>query len=166
MDEFKHPFIVGSHKLKLSNMELLARELAIKLNLAIQIEDKDGLKITFGNEKATFINKLKPRNTFLIPELKYEFLIENFKLFMYDDFIEIKINFQVDYYNLLDMHERKKLKDLEFFQDFFKILTLLGCTEIYIGIFEEFSKGKKINYKWRNVLKEVSNTTNFKISLL
>jgi len=49
---------------------------------------------------------------------------------------------------------------------FFKILNPLGVTEIYFGVFDEFGNGKKIKYKWRNVLKEISNTTHFNVKSL
>jgi len=47
MDKFKNPFIVGAHKLKLLNLEQLAKDLALKLNATIKIESNEGLIITF-----------------------------------------------------------------------------------------------------------------------
>ena len=163
--EFKHPFIICSHKSKLSNLEQLGRTLAEKLNSTIQIENNEGFKITYESPNSNYCTQLKIASTTIIPQLKYEILLGDFKLSLFEDFIEIKINFEVDYFHLLDLHKRNGLKECEFFKEFFKILNTLGVTEIYFGVFDEFGNGKKIKYKWRNVLKEISNTTHFKLSL-
>jgi hypothetical protein len=163
--EFKHPFIICFHKLKLSNLEQLGRALAEKLNSTIQIENNEGFKITDESSNFTYCSQLKIASTTIIPQLKYEIRLGDFKLFLFEDFIEIKINFEVDYFHLLDLHKRNGLKKFEFFKEFFKILNTMGVTYIYFGVFDEFGNGKKVNYKWRNVLKEVSNTTHFKLSL-
>lgn len=165
MDKFQHPFIVCNHKLKLSSLEQLASQLALKANLTVLIEKEDGFKITFEPSNSIYNTKLKITSTTMIPQLKYELLLDDFKLFLYSDFIEILITFKVDYYHLLDLHKRNELTGFDFFQDFFGLLHTFGAKEIYFAIFEEFGNGKKFKYKWKNVLKEIMTHHHFKVSI-
>jgi hypothetical protein len=71
--EFKHPFIICSHKLKLSNLEQLGRTLAVKLNSTIQIENNEGFKITYESPNSNYCTQLKIASTTIIPQLKKGF---------------------------------------------------------------------------------------------
>lgn len=165
MDKFQHPFIVCHHKLKLTSLEQLGRHLAVKSNLTIQIVNEDGFKITFEPPKSIYSSKLKISSSSSIPQLKFELLLNDFRLIFFEDFIEILMNFKVDYYHLLDLHKRNELKEFMFFVNFFEILNSFGVKEIYIGIFEEFGNGKKFKYKWKNVVKEIITVCHFKVSI-
>lgn len=165
MDKFKHPFIVGAHKLKLSNLEQLAKDLAIKLNATVEIESKEGLIITFQSKKPFTTCRLIQRNSTLMPQLKYELILEEFKLIIYEDFIEILFLFQVDYFHLYDLSKKDELKKIDTFHRSFAILNILGVKEICIGVFDEFGNGNKIKYKWKNVLKEITTLQHFKVPI-
>ena len=165
MDKFQHPFIVCHHKLKLTSLEQLGRHLAVKSNLTIQIVNEDGFKITFEPPKSIYSSKLKISSSSSIPQLKFELLLNDFRLIFFEDFIEILMNFKVDYYHFLDLHNRNELKEFEFFQDFLKLLETFGVNEIYFGIFAEFGNGKKFKYKWKNIRKEISGLNYFKLTL-
>lgn len=165
MDKFKHPFIVGAHKLKLSNLEQLAKDLAIKLNATIEIESNEGLIITFKSKKPVNTGRLIQRNSTLMPQLKYELILEEFKLIIYEDFIEILFLFDVDYFHLYELSKKDELKKIDTFHRSFAILNILGVKEINIGVFDEFGKGKKIKYKWKDVLKEIITQQHFKVPI-
>lgn len=165
MDKFKHPFIVGAHKLKLTNLEQLAKDLAIKLNATVEIESKEGLIITFESKKPINAGRLIQRNSKFMPQLKYELILEEFKLIIYEDFIEILFLFDVDYFHLYDLSTKDELKKIDTFHRSFAILNILGVKEICIGVFDEFGNGKKIKYKWKNVLKETTSLRHFKVSI-
>jgi hypothetical protein len=165
MDEFKHPFIVGSHKLKLSNLEQLAKDLALKLNATVKIESQEGLIITFESKKPIYKGRLIQRNSKLTPQFKYELILEEFRLNIYEDFIEVLFRFDVDYFHLYDLSIKDELKKIDTFHRCFAILNIFGVKEIYIGAFNEFGKGKKIKYKWKNMLKEIITLRHFKFSI-
>lgn len=165
MDKFKHPIIVGAHKLKLSNLEQLAKDLAIKLNATVEIESSEGLIITFESKKPIYTGRLIQRNSTLMPQLKYELNLDEFKLIIYEDFIEILFLFDVDYFHLYDLSKKDELKKIDTFHRTFAILNILGIKEICIGVFDEFGNGKKIKYKWKNVLKEIITLHHFKVSI-
>ena len=165
MDKFKHPIIVGSHKLKLSNLEQLAKDLALKLNATIEIESNEGLIITFESKKLLNIGRLIQRNSTLMPQLKYQLILDEFKLIIYEDFIEILFLFDVDYFHLYNLSKKDELKKIDTFHRTFSILSILGIKEIYIGIFDEFGNGKKVKYKWKNVFKEIINYEHFRVSI-
>ena len=110
MDKFKHPIIVGAHKLKLSNLEQLAKDLALKLNAKIEIESKEELIITFKTKNPIYTGRLIQKNFNLIPQLKYQLNLDDFKLIIYEDFIEILFLFDVDYFHLYDLSKKDELK--------------------------------------------------------
>ena len=165
MDKFKNPFIVGAHKLKLSNLEQLAKDLAIKLNATVEIESNEGLIITFESKKPIYTGRLIQKNFNLIPQLKYQLNLEEFKLIIYEDFVEILFLFDVDYFHLYDLSKKDELKKIDTFLRTFAILNILGVIEICIGVFDEFGNGKKIKYKWKNILKEIITHQHFKVSI-
>ena len=165
MDKFKHPIIVGAHKLKLSNLEQLAKDFAIKLNAKIEIESIDELTITFESKKPIYTGQLIQKNFNLIPQLKYQLNLEEFKLIIYEDFVEILFLFDVDYFHLYDLSKKDELKKIDTFLRTFAILNILGVIEICIGVFDEFGNGKKIKYKWKNILKEIITHQHFKVSI-
>ncbi|MDD3005004.1 hypothetical protein [Flavobacterium sp.] len=165
MDKFKHPIIVGAHKLKLSNLEQLAKDLALKLNAKIEIESKEELIITFESKKPIYTGRLIQKNFNLIPQFKYQLNLNEFKLMIYEDFIEILFLFEVDYFHLYDLSTKEELKKIDTFHKTFTILNILGVREIFVGIFEEFGKGKELKYKWKNVLKEINTLQHFKVSI-
>ena len=165
MDKFKHPIIVGAHKLKLSNLEQLAKDFAIKLNAKIEIESIDELTITFESKKPIYTGQLIQKNFNLIPQLKYQLNLDEFKLIIYEDFIEILFLFDVDYIHLYDLSKKDELKKIDTFYRTFAILNILGVIEIFLGVFDEFGKGKEIKHKWKNVLKEITALHHFKVSI-
>lgn len=165
MDNFKKPFIVSPLKLKLSNLEQLAKDLALNLSATVEIESKEGLIITFESKKSIYKSRLIQKNSTLIPQLKYQLILDEFKLIIYEDFIEILFLFDVDYFHLFDLSKKNELKKIDTFHSSFTILNILGIKEICIGDFDEFGKGKKIKYKWKNVLKEIVAQHHFKISI-
>ena len=166
MNDFTHPFIVCRHRLKVKNFEQLAKELAIKLNLKLTAEYLSRFKITYENPNCSNDARLIEKKSTLIPQLKYHLIINDFTLFVYDDFFEILVNFDVDYYQLLVLHKKDEMKRIDFLINLFQLLHLLGVSEIYVGIFNEFGKDKKIKYTWRNISREVSKSNNtFKINL-
>ena len=165
MDKFKHPIIVGAHKLKLSNLEQLAKDLALKLNAKIEIESKEELIITFKTKNPIYTGQLIQKNFNLIPQLKYQLNLDEFKLIIYEDFIEILFLFDVDYFHLYDLSKKDELKKIDTFHRTFAILNILGVIEIFIGVFDEFGKGKEIKHKSKNVLKEITALHHFKVSI-
>ena len=165
MDKFKNPFIVGAHKLKLSNLEQLAKDLALKLNATIKIESNEGLIITFESKKPVNTGRLIQKNSKFMPYLKYELILEEFILIIYEDFIEILFLFDVDYFHLYELSKKDELKKIDTFHRSFAILNILGVKEICLGVLDEFGIEKKIKYKWKNVLKEIITLRHFKISI-
>ena len=165
MDKFQHPIIVCTHKLNLSSLEELARELAIESKLTIQIENEDGLKITFEPPKHIFSGELKINRLKIIPDLKYKLISDNYQLYLFAEFIEIKFTIEVDYYHFLHLYKRDELKEFLFFQDFFGLLKTFGATEIYFGIFEEFKNVLTFIYSWENVTQKISESNYFKVSI-
>lgn len=155
MNDFTHPFIVCRHRLKVKNFEHLAKELAVKLNLKLTAEYYSRFKITYENPNYSNEARLIEKKSTLIAQLKYHLIINDFTLIVYEDFFEILVNFDVDYYQLLELHQKDEMKRVDFFTDLFQLLHLLGVSEIYVGIFKEFGKDKKIKYTWRNVSREV-----------
>ena len=164
MDKFKHPIIVCSHKLNLSSLEVLAKQLATEARLSIQIENEEGLQITFEPPKYVLSGKLKIYSL-QIPQMKYKLTLDNYQLYMYEEFIEITFPFQVDYYHFLDLYKRDEFKESAFFKDFFEILKNFGTTEIYFGIFEEFKNVLSLIYNWKNVTQKISDSNYFKVSI-
>ena len=61
--------------------------------------------------------------------------------------------------------EKDELKKIDTFHRTFAILNILGVIEIFIGVFDEFGKGKEIKHKWKNVLKEITALHHFKVSI-
>lgn len=166
MNEFKHPFIVCHHRLKIKNLEKLAKELALKLNLKVTAEFEDRFKITYENPKPEGSLTIIERKSRLIPQMKYELRFTDFKIIIYEDFFEIVFKFEIDFFHILDLHQKNQLKEVAFFKGIFNLLSLIGISEIYIGIFEEFGKDKKIKYTWKNVFRELSKTSQtFKVQL-
>ena len=166
MNEFKHPFIVCRHRLKIKNLEQLAKELALKLNLKVTAEFEDRFKITYENPRPEGSVTIIERKSRLIPQMKYELRFTDFKTIIYEDFFEIVFKFEIDFFHILDLHQKNQLKEVAFFKEIFKLLLSLGISEIYIGVFEEFGKDKKIKYTWRNVFKELSKKPHtFKLQL-
>ena len=166
MNDFTHPFIVCRHRLKVKNFEQLAKELAIKLNLKLTEEYHSRFKITYENPNYSNEARLIEKKSTLIPQLKYHLIINNFTFIVYEDFFEILLNFDVDYYQLFELHQKDEMKRIDFFINLFQLLHLLGVSEIYVGIFKEFGKDKKIKYTWRNVFRELSKTSQiFKVQL-
>ena len=166
MNEFKHPFIVCRHRLKIKDIEQLAKELALKLNLKVTAEFEDRFKITYENPRSEGFVTIIERKSGLIPQIRYELRFNDFRIIIYEDFFEIVFNFEIDFFHILDLYHKNQLKEITFFKDFFNLLSLLGISEIYIGIFKEFGKGKKIKYTWRNVFRELSKKSEtFKVQL-
>ena len=166
MNEFKHPFIVCRHRLKIKNLEQLAKEFALKLNLKVTAEFEDRFKITYENPKPEGSLTIIERKSRLIPQMKYELRFSDFKIIIYEDFFEIVFKFEIDFFHILDLHQKNQLKEVAFFKDFFNLLSLISISEIYIGVFEEFGKDKKIKYTWRNVFRELSKISQtFKVQL-
>lgn len=166
MNEFKHPFIICCHRLKIKNFEQFAKELALKLNLKVTAEFEDRFKITYKNPKPEGSLTIIERKSGLIPQIKYELRFNDFKIIIYEDFFEIVFKFEIDFFHILDLHQNNQLKEVAFLKEIFKLLLSLDISEIYIGIFEEFRKGKKIKYTWKNVFRELSKTSQtFKVQL-
>lgn len=166
MNNFKHPFIVCRHRLKIKNLEQFAKGLALKLNLKVTAEFEDRFKITYQNPKPEGSLTIIERKSRLIPQMKYELRFNDFKIIIYEDFFEIVFNFEIDFFHILDLHQKNQLKEIAFFKDFFNLLSLISIQEIYIGVFEEFGKDKKIKYTWRTVFTELSQTSQtFKVQL-
>lgn len=166
MNEFKHPFIACRHRLKIKNLKQLAKELALKLNLKVTAEFEDRFKITYEDPTSKGLARIMERKSRLIPQLKYELHLNDFKIIIYEDFFEIVVKIEIDFFHLLDLHQKNQLKEVAFFKDFFNLLSLISISEIYIGVFEEFGKDKKIKYTWRNVFRELSKTSQtFKVQL-
>ena len=166
MTEFKHPFIVCRHRLKIKNLEQLAKELALKLNLKVTAEFEDRFKITYENPKPEGSLAIIERKSRLIQQMKYELHFNDFKIIIYKDFFEIISKLEIDFFHIRDLHQKNQLKEVAFFKEIFNTLSLISISEIYIGIFEEFGKDKKIKYTWRNVFKELSKKPHtFKLQL-
>jgi hypothetical protein len=159
MNEFKHPFVVCRHRIKIKNLEQLAKELALKLNLKVTAEFEDRFKITYEAPTSKGLARIMERKSRLIPQLKYELHLNDFKIIIYEDFFEIVFKFEIDFFHILGLHQKKQLKEVSFFKEIFNLLSLICISEIYIGIFEEFGKDKKIKYTWKNVFRELSKTS-------
>lgn len=166
MNDFKHPFIVCRHRLKIKNLEQLAKELALKLNLKVTVEFEDRFKITYENPKPEGSLTIIEKKSRLIPQMKYELRFNDFKIIIYEDFFEIVLEFETDFFHLLDIHKRNQLKEVDVIKEFLELLFKLAISEIYIGILDEFGKDKKIEYTWRNILREFSKHSNtFKVKV-
>lgn len=166
MNDFKHPFIVCRHRLKIKNLEQLAKELALKLNLKVTAEFEDRFKITYENPRTDGFVTIIEKKSRLIPQMKYDLRFNDFKIIIYEDFFEIVFKLEIDFFHILDLHQKNQLKEVAFFKDFFNLLSQICISEICIGIFEEFGKDKKIKYTWRNVFRELSKTSHtFKVQL-
>ena len=139
--------------------------MALKLNAKIEIESKEELIITFKTKNPIYTGRLIQKNFNLIPQLKYQLNLDDFKLIIYEDFIEILFLFDVDYIHLYDLSKKDELKKIDTFYRTFAILNILGVIEIFLGVFDEFGKGKEIKHKWKNVLKEITALHHFKVSI-
>ena len=167
MNDFPHPFIFCRHRLKVKNFEQLAKELAVKLNLKLTAEYHSRFKITYENPNYSNEARLIEKKSNLIPQLKYHLIINDFTAFVYKDFFEILVNFDVNYYQLLVLHKKDEMKRIDFLINLFQLLHLLGVSEIYVGIFNEFGKDKKIKYACRNVFEKISSLPqHFKVEIL
>ena len=121
MNDFKHPFIVCRHRLKIKNLEQLAKELALKLNLKVTAEFEDRFKITYENPKLEGQLTIIERKSRLIPQMKYELSFTDFKIIIYEDFFEIVFKFEIDFFHILDLHQKNQLKEVAFFKEFFNL---------------------------------------------
>lgn len=164
MNEFTTPFIVCRHRIKLKNLEQFAKELSLQLNFKVTAEFLDRFKITYENPKPEGFVTIIERKSKLIPQIKYELRFNDFKIICFEDFFEIVVYFDIDYFHLRDIHAKNQLKEVAVFSEIFHFLSVMGISELHIGILEEFGKQKKIKYTWRNVYKELSNTSqSFKV---
>ena len=151
MNEFTTPFIICRHRLKTKNLEQFAKELALKLNFKITAEFHDRFKITYENPKPEGSLAIIEVESRLIPQIKYELRFNGFKIICYEDYFEIVVYFDIDYFHLRDIHAKNQLKEVAVFGEIFHFLSLMGISEIHVGILEEFGNAKKVKYNWRNV---------------
>ena len=75
----------NSGKPRNNNLEQLAKDLALKLNAKIEIESKEELIITFKTKNPIYTGRLIQKNFNLIPQLKYQLNLDDFKLIIYED---------------------------------------------------------------------------------
>ncbi|MDD2986793.1 hypothetical protein [Flavobacterium sp.] len=165
---FEHPLIVCNHKLNLSNFDNFANELSTRLNLTIEMHDSSYSYLkTITNENEMGTGRLIIRKSLLIPDIRYELNHEEVLYIIYNDFIEIKFDFEVDYFHLKELTEQNKLESIKFFDSFFNLLKSIGVKELHFGIFNEFMKTTSIKYKWDTIFHELKNNHEyFKIILV
>lgn len=154
-ETYQHPSIACIHQLDLSDYKGLAAYLSQQLHLTIEMSSDcspilytKAIPFQDGFEKC----RLVERKGSLIPELKFEFIQNEFRLIIYEDFIEVSVEITIDYFHILQLHQENQLIKIEPFQTIFNQLKILGISVIYFCVFEEFRLGEKENYCWKNVL--------------
>lgn len=161
---FQHPTIVCQHQLDIFEFELFAIELSNRLCLDIEMYNytsSNSYIKTIINNKAKGIKTLKEKRSILIPEIKYELKLDEISLMIYNDFIEITFDNNLDYFHLKQLNDQHKLVNIGFFSNFLNQLKLLEIDEVYFGVFIEFDLDKNLNYSWKNVHSEISKKNNF-----
>ena len=154
-ETYQHPAISCTHQFDLSDFEALAIYLSQQLHLTVEMiyERSHFLcnKTIHFHEDAEKCH-LITRKSSLIPEIKYELVLNEFRFIIYEDFIEVTVEITIDYFHILQLHKQNLLLKIEPFQTILKQLKILGIPTIYFCVFEEFKLGLKENYCWKNVL--------------
>ena len=102
----------------------------------------------------------------MIPELKFELVQNEFRLIIYEDFIEVAVKITIDYFHILQLYQENQLLKIEPFQTIFNQLKILGITTINFCVFEEFRLLEKEKYCWRNVLSATKRcSSNFELEV-
>ena len=166
-DTFQHPVIVCAHNLDVSDFDSLASQLANSLALNIEMQNhKNSYLKTKSYTNATNKATLIERKSTLISNMKYELVLSEISLIFYDDFIEINISFDLDYFHLLQLYQKNELKKIILFNTLFNQLKLLGIEEVHFGIFAESANGEDFKYCWKNIFQDLSNSHNhFQLAL-
>ena len=166
-DAFQHPVIVCAHNLDVSVFEYFASQLANRLTLNVEMQNHKNSYLktihdTFTINKAQLIEK----KSSILPDMRYELVLNDVSLIFYDDFIEISISFDLDYYHLLQLYQKNELRTIFFFNILFNQLKLLGIEEVHFGIFSEAANGEDFKYCWGNIFQDLINNHNhFKLTL-
>uniref|UniRef100_UPI004049D709 hypothetical protein n=1 Tax=Flavobacterium sp. TaxID=239 RepID=UPI004049D709 len=145
--------------MNISDFETLAIELSEKLHLNIEmLYDRSSILCdkTISINGVTEKGFLRERISLLIPEIKYELVQEEFRLIIYEDFIELHINIPIDYSHLLQLNNEDQLTKIELFKKIINQLKILGIDKLHFFVFGEFELGKNKNYCWKNVIPAIN----------
>ena len=166
-DTFQDPVIVCAHNLDVSDFEYFACQLANRLILNIEMQNhKNSYLKTIYNTSAINKAQLIEKKSSVLPDMRYELVLNDVSLIFYDDFIEISISFDLDYYHLLQLYQKNELKTIFFFNTLFNQLKLLGIEKVHFGIFSEAANGEDFKYCWENIFQDLINNHNhFKLTL-
>lgn len=166
-DTFQHPVIVCAHNLDVSDFDSLASQLANRLTLNVEMQNHKNCDLkTIYNSNAIDKVQLIEKKSSILPDMRYELVLNEVSLIFYDDFIEICITFELDYYHLLKLYQKNELKTIIFFNTLFNQLKLLGIEEVHFGIFVESANGKNFKYCWENIFQNLLSSLNyFKLTL-
>jgi hypothetical protein len=166
-DAFQHPVIVCAHNLDVSVFEYFASQLANRLILNVEMQNhKNSYLKTIHNTFAINKAQLIEKKSSVLPAMRYELVLNDVSLIFYDDFIEISISFDLDYYHLLQLYQKNELKTIFFFNTLFNQLKLLGIEEVHFGIFSEAANGEYFKYCWENIFQDlINNHKHFKLTL-
>lgn len=166
-DTFQDPVIVCAHNLNISNFDSFANQLANSLILNTEMRNHKNSYLKTIYYKSV-INKaqLIEKKSSVLPDMRYELVLKDVSLIFYDDFIEISISFDLDYFHLLQLYQKNELKKIILFNTLFNQLKLLGIEEVHFGIFAESANGEDFKYCWKNIFQDLSNSHNhFQLAL-
>lgn len=166
-DTFQDPVIVCAHNLDVSDFEYFASQLANRLILNIEMQNHKNsyLKTIYNSDSIDKVQLIEKKSS-VLPVMRYELVLNEVSLIFYDDFIEICITFELDYYHLLPLYQKNELKTIFFFNTLFNQLKLLGIEEVHFGIFSEAANGEDFKYCWENIFQDlVNNHNHFKLTL-
>ena len=166
-DTFQDPVIVCTHNLNISDFDSFANQLVNGLTLNVEMQNhKNSYLKTIYNSDAIYKVQLIEKKSSILPDMRYELVLNEVSLIFYDDFIEICISFELDYYHLLQLYQKNELKTIFFFNTLFNQLKLLGIEEVHFGIFSEAANGQDFKYCWGNIFQDLINNHNhFKLIL-
>lgn len=160
-DTFQHPVIVCAHNLNISDFDSFANQLVNGLTLHVEMQNhKNSYLKTIYNSDAIDKVQLIEKKSSILPDMRYELVLNDVSLIFYDDFIEISISYDLDYYHLLQLYQKNELKTIFFFNTLFNKLKLLGIEEVHFGIFSEAANGEDFKYCWENIFQDLTNSHN------
>jgi hypothetical protein len=162
-DTFQHPAISCKHQLDLSNIQKLAKDISSRLLLNIEIHYHSSSLLSNETISIDGISKkvfLIERYRSIIPKIKLELVQKEFRLIVYEDFIEISLEITIDYFHLLQLNKENQLIKIEPFKTIFNQLKTLKINEVYFCVFEEFKIEENKNYCWKNVNSAINKCSN------
>lgn len=88
--------------------------------------------------------------------IEYKILVNSDVAFLfYDEFIFIRLPFELDYDSLLELQYTNKLLDDVYFKQLFQKVKDLGSNEIHITVFDSGNMRIFVNNKWPQIEKEL-----------